>query len=77
MARRRAKPKPKPKAPEVKPGMTLDEIRKAGLVIDLPTEAASPNPQPLRYSDGTSTMDADRPWNQPRKPRKGRDGTSD
>jgi len=36
----------------IKPVMTEDEMREAGVVIDLPSEGASSDPKPLRYSDG-------------------------
>lgn len=32
-------------------GMTTAQLRKAGLVIDLPMEGASGDPKPLRYDD--------------------------
>ena len=54
----------KTRGAEIKDAMTERELRDAGVAIDLPTEAASPNPQPLRYSDGTSILDDDMPWNQ-------------
>ena len=34
--------------------MTETQIRDAGLRIDLPTEAASPDPQGIAYTDGTT-----------------------
>ena len=57
---------------EIKDRMSEIELRDAGVMIDLPTEAASANPQPLRYADGSTSNDPDRPWNKPR-PRKSED----
>ena len=51
------------KMAEIKDTMSEQEIRDAGLMIDLPTEAASSNPQPLRYEDGSTSDDPDKPWN--------------
>ena len=54
----------KTRGAEIKDAMTERELRDAGVAIDLPTEAGSANPQPLRYTNGRSTMDDDMPWNQ-------------
>lgn len=37
--------------PNVKPGMSLQEIKDAGLQVDLPFESGSADPQPLQYAD--------------------------
>lgn len=38
----------------IKPAMSTEELRAAGVGIDLPTEAASEDPKGIAYADGTT-----------------------
>lgn len=44
-------PPDKDNKPPIKPGMTLDQIKAAGIQVDLPMEGSSGDPEPLRYAD--------------------------
>ncbi len=55
---------------EVKPRMSTKELREAGVTIDLPMEPVSSDPQPIRYSDGTTSDDFGFPWSKNKKQKK-------
>jgi hypothetical protein len=46
----------------IKPGMTEQEIRDAGVAIDVPFESGSPEPERLRYADLGKTWTPPDDW---------------
>ena len=61
--------------PEGKIPSTPARIAAAGLIIDVPMEASSPDPQPLRYEE----LGDDKKWRQPdqTQPESGNDVASE
>ena len=53
---------PRRKQPEIKPHMTVEELKAAGVTIDLPSEAVAANPERLRYGKAPEQWTPDPEW---------------
>jgi len=54
-------PKPDTSSQEIRPAMSEQEIRDAGLVVDVPYESGSADPQRLRYGKNKGSKATEQP----------------